>query len=327
MLPWLLTAAIVGGGTPVRWTAPADTTRPARRAHHAMIYDAAHRRVLLTGGSTPIDSGRRFVLFDDLWSFDGSGWRKLGSSGSPSSGRRLALDTDRGFVVSYGGYPAAVAAEVRVLEQDQWRTVGQHPTARLAEPGFVYDRARRRFVGFGGGFGRGEASGETWLLADTTWRRLDQIPSPPPRQAHVMEYDEARARVVVFGGMAPSSGNGPPGLLGDVWEFDGTSWTEIRAAGGPGPRASAGATYDSKRGLVVIFGGMTQQGMVGDTWAWDGAAWRKLADEGPPARAMGYLAYDQARDRVVMFGGRRGWPNDLDDTWEWDGARWQQVLP
>lgn len=286
ILTWLMSSTVAQAG-PLGTVELADTARPPRRAHHSMIYDAPNRRVLLTGGSTPIDSGRRFVLFDDLWSFDGQGWRRLGSSGAESSGRRLALDADRGIVVSWGGYPAGVGGEVRVLEGDRWRTVSHHPTARLAEPGFVYDRARRRFVGFGGGFGRGEASGDTWLLSDTVWRRLDQTPSPPARQAHVMEYDEARERVVLFGGMGPAAGNQPGSLLGDLWEFDGIDWTEVRAVGGPGPRASAGATYDSKRGLVVVFGGMSANGMRGDTWGWDGTAWRKLADEGPQRERWG----------------------------------------
>lgn len=169
MLPWLLTAAIGGGGIPVRWTMPADTTRPPRRAHHAMVYDAANRRVLLTGGSTPIDSGRQFGFFDDLWGFDGIGWRKLGSSGSASSGRRLAFDSDRGFVVSYGGYPAAVAGEVRVLEQDRWRTFGQHPTAGLAQAGL---RLRS-------GPARGR-TGRCRPSADSTRRR------PSPRDCSVL---------------------------------------------------------------------------------------------------------------------------------------------
>ena len=55
-------------GSPVR-----EGTPPAR-AHHALAYDPATRRVMLTGGSTPRDSGRAFEFFNDLWAFDGRRW-------------------------------------------------------------------------------------------------------------------------------------------------------------------------------------------------------------------------------------------------------------
>ena len=91
-------------------------------------------------------------------------------------------------------------------------------------------------------------------------------------------------------------------------------------------RNGAGATFDSRRGLVIVFGGAGPGGFLGDTWSWDGTAWRKLADTGPEPRVMGYLAYDRNRDRVVLFGGRKGWPDgDLNDTWEWDGVSWKKV--
>jgi hypothetical protein len=78
----------------------------------------------------------------------------------------------------------------------------------------------------------------------------------------------------------------------------------------------AGVAYDSKRGQVIIFGGVGSDGFLGDTWSWNGSEWRKLAETGPEPRGMGYLAYDQQRDRVVCFGGRKRWPDgDLNDTW------------
>ena len=88
-----------------------------------------------------------------------------------------------------------------------------------------------------------------------------------------------------------------------------------------------GYPAETKRRLMILYGGVGRDGMLSDTWSWDGREWKRLADTGPEARAMGYLAYDRHRDRIVLFGGRRkGWPNgDADDTWEWDGTRWSRV--
>ena len=308
-------------------SAPAQTTAPQKRAHHALVYDETRQRVLLTGGSTPTDSGRSFSFFNDLWDFDGTRWTSHAPSGTMVSGVALAFDSRQKRVLSFGGFTGrASIGELRVLENDTWRTIGTHADMQAAEPGFVYDSKRDRFVAFGGSTGPRQLLGKTWELVGSTWTEVPTgTNAPPARQAHIMVFDERRGRTVVFGGMAAGPPGQPPPLLGDTWEFDGTTWTQ-RQTSGPPARNGAGATYDSKRGLIILFGGAGASGFLGDTWSWDGAAWKKLSDAGPPARAMGYIAYDKKRDRVVLFGGRSGYPNgDQNDTWEWNGSAWRRV--
>ena len=88
-------------------SAPGREGLPPARAHHALVYDPVARRVLLTGGSTPRDSGRSFEFFNDLWAFDGRRWVALASSGGRLSGIRLAFDTRRGRLVAFFIYRAA----------------------------------------------------------------------------------------------------------------------------------------------------------------------------------------------------------------------------
>ena len=297
-----------------------ETTPPAR-AHHALAYDPRTQRVLLTAGSTPRDSGRSFEFFNDLWAFDGRRWTELPTSGDRISGTALAFDVRRGRMVSWGGYDGSARGELRVLESDGWRTIGTYDDMRVSEPGTVYDARRGRLVAFGGSARRGHAYGDTWEHDGTRWHRVE-IDGPPTRQAHVMVFDARRGRVVVFGGMGAGEEGGRPPILGDTWEYDGERWVRLDVAA-PSPRMSAGATYDARRGMVVIFGGSGSEGFLADTWGWNGRVWRRLSDTGPGRRAMGQLAYDAARDRIVLFGGRSGYPNgDLADTWEWDGTRW-----
>ena len=300
---------------------------PHRRAHHALVYDESRERVLLTGGSTPLDGGQRFEFFNDLWAFDGSSWSKLSESGDRMSGMRLVWDASQARVVSFAGYLRRYFGVLRTVRDDQWVTLGDFPDQAVAEPGFVFDRQRNRFVVYGGSTGPGQARGDTWEFDGTTWTQVP-VTGPGARQAHAMVYDEKRGRVVLFGGLGTAPRGTQPPSFGDLWEFDGRSWTARREPGGPGPRHSAGAAYDSKRGLVILFGGVDSAGFSGETWSWDGIAWKKLASSGPEARGMGYLTYDRKRDRVVLFGGRKGWPDgDLNDTWEWNGTAWERVGP
>jgi hypothetical protein len=301
----------------------AQTPTPPRRAHHALEYDAARGRVVLTGGSTPLNGGSSFQFFNDLWDFDGVRWTQFDPTGDKMSGMRLAYDRQNARIVSFGGFSGSASLGLlRNLDNGHWRTVMDREDMAAAEPGFVYDSRRKRFVAFGGS-GKSGAIGDTWEYDGSGWTKIPAS-GLSPRQAFAMAYDEARGRTVLFGGMADAPRGTRPPSLGDTWEYDGVRWTRVSTTG-PSPRGSAGVAYDSKRKLVIIFGGMTADGFVGDTWSWDGAAWKLLSETGPEPRAMGYLAYDAKRDRVVLFGGRKGWPDgDLDDTWEWDGARWRR---
>jgi hypothetical protein len=302
----------------------AQSTTPPRRAHHSLVYDDANKRVLLWGGSSPSENGNCCTFFNDLWAFDGTHWTSLGSTGSEASGVQLAWDSRQNRILGFGGYArGASSGDLRILANDAWTVLGKHPEVVAAEPGFAFDARRNRFITFGGSAGPGQAHGDTWEWDGTAWHKAPGS-GPPARQGHVMVFDTKRSRLVVFGGAGTAAPGQPPGQLSDTWEYDGTSWRQLQVTG-PSPRAAAGATFDSKRGEVVIFGGAARDGMLGDTWAWNGTAWRKLADTGPEPRAMGYLAYDSDRDRIVMFGGRKSWPNDLNDTWEWDGSAWRQV--
>lgn len=311
----LLTAAI-----------SAQPVTPERRAHHALVYDEASRRVILSGGSTPVDSGRSGKFFNDVWAFEGAAWKPLGTSGEPMSGVALAFDPRAGRILGFGGYNGQSLGRLRTLDGAAWTELGVHPEVIAAEGGAIFDRARGELVTFGGSSGPGQANDATWRWDGARWNRVLGA-APPPRQAFAMAYDERRRVTVAFGGL----GSGPigqrPPILGDTWEFDGTTWNRRQTGEAePAPRASPGVAYDSKRGRVIVFGGLSASGMLADTWAWDGNTWSKLADTGPSPRAMGYMAYDRARDRVVLFGGRTGWPDgDMDDTWEFDGTAWKSI--
>jgi hypothetical protein len=244
------------------------------------------------------------------------------------SGMRMVFDAKARRVLSFGGWQNGQSlSDLRALEQNEWKAVTPRLEMPAAEPGAAYDTKRNRLVVFGGA-GRGQANSETWEFDGAAWSRFAGK-GPSARQVHAMVFDERRGRTVLFGGSGVSAPGSPGIVLGDLWEFDGEKWQEVVAGEGPGPRHSAGFTYDSKRGLMILFGGMGIGGKFhSDLWAWNGSRWTKLADEspaGPVARAMGYIAYDKKRDRVVLFGGRKGWPDDLNDTWEWDATAWRQI--
>lgn len=104
------------------------------------------------------------------------------------------------------------------------------------------------------------------------------------------------------------------------------AWVKVDVDGPPA-RHSPGMAYDSRRKVVVLFGGITGRTrsavLYGDTWEWDGEEWRLVATTGPTPRLGHAMVYDEARGVVVLFGGNDG--TFKNDTWEWDGQEWRQV--
>ena len=161
----------------------------------------------------------------------------------------------------------------------------------------------------------------------TSWSEVTpEETSPAPRNSHDLAYDAARDRVVLFGGRSEDSNR-----LGDTWEWDGSSWSQVSpSADDPPARRNHALAYDAARERVVLFGGLGEGGEeLGDTWTWDGTSWRDVTpDEGAPAARQGLaLAYDAARERVVLFGGFEEPVNYFRDTWVWDGEAWDEVTP
>jgi len=150
---------------------------------------------------------------------------------------------------------------------------------------------------------------------------------PDPRYNMAMAYDSNRAVTVLLGGRI-FNGQGMA-LIGDTWEYDGSSWQKV-ATTGPSPRENAGMAYDSKRGTVVLFGGEDDNGNLSDTWEWDGNTWKLVATTGPSARYSPAMAYDPKRGVTTLVGGvLEITPRYLrlsGEIWTWDGTKWNNII-
>lgn len=189
----------------------------------------------------------------------------------------------------------------------------------------AFDERLGAVVLFGGADER-RVLADLWTWTGTEWRCL-AAHGPPPRTFPALAWDGAGERLVLFGGNAVlfgSPGGGGETFLDDMWEWDGRRWQEISSRA-PGPRAEAGAAWDSRRRRVVMFGGYRQERTgrlrLGDTWEWDGERWALVSETGPAARNGAALAYDPVLGVTVLFGGN----GPAADTWKWDGRRWSEI--
>jgi len=107
-----------------------------------------------------------------------------------------------------------------------------------------------------------------------------QAPSAP--NSHAMASLGPDGGILLFGGAA----GGAPRLVDTLWTRTGTAWRPLSDAG-PRSRNLPGMAYDSRRGVVVLYGGagIGSGTRFGDTWEWDRRRWeeKNVRTPGPGA--------------------------------------------
>ncbi|MCI0556825.1 MAG: hypothetical protein L0287_38285 [Anaerolineae bacterium] len=66
---------------------------------------------------------------------------------------------------------------------------------------------------------------DKWILDNQQWKEI-KTAGPSKRSGHVMAYDPARRRTVLYGG--GSYDGRVSKKYDDTWEWDGQQWTQIK---------------------------------------------------------------------------------------------------
>jgi len=305
----------VAGTTPSTWAWDGTAWRslePASTPPERTVVAAATTRT-------------RVRLFDtyrsnSLWEWDGTGWRLERPEPQPSlgAGRVVAHDSGRGRTMLQD-HGENGRTDLWEWDGAVWeRRVAGFAPAFMPGTTMAYDEARARAVMFGGLRGCGPQWWcsywqETWEWDGSVWSLSPAPTVPRGRWRAAMTYDAWRRRVLLFGGDFYSIDFLH---LGDLWEWDGTSWRPLPS--GPPPRSQAGLAFDVARGRTVLFGGWNGTGLLSDTWEWDGTAWLQAFPAVTPA-ASGPMTWHTERQRVLLAAGDGS-------TWEWDGLDWSRLL-
>jgi cysteine-rich repeat protein len=290
--------------TGTSWSAgPAAPAELSARSGHRLIYDPKNGRVVLFGGFD--QTGWR----NDTWYLQNDVW--IPGPPAPAGltarlGFSMAYDAERGRVILFGGSDEnGPRNDTWFLENEAWSEgpVAEPPAQSSAA--MAYDEQNGHVVTIAGS--------DTWFGEGQSWLRGPPLPATLiARFRTAMAYDAKHARVVLFGGVAGSSGP-----KNDTWFFANNVWS-------PGPAAPAELTarhshrlaYDRKRERIVLFGGGAGAGK-NDTWFLDGDGWipGPAAPTGLTRRYSHAMAYDAHREQVVLFGGFSDDDGMKNDTW------------
>jgi hypothetical protein len=316
----------------------APSLSPGPRSGHSLVYDSGQRRlVVIDGYIPPHDSSPA-----DLWTWDGRQWERVRGSESGPSKRIVgaaAFDIRRNRIVSFGGSNSSRGTLGDTWEWNGavWREMPDTNVGRRDHHVLAYDDVRGKTVLFGGNSGPAPWPTDTWEWDGASWTRA-AVEGPAGRSRATMVYDAARKQMVLFGGAGlPPSPKESFVIFGDTWVWSGAGWRAISGQSlSPPARYAHGMAYDSRRQVVVMYGGakMTadrQTEHLEDMWQWDGDRWTeiKLTGPTPGKRYSPAMAFDPSRNRIVLHGGievkGRNERTVFDDVWEWDGSAWTQI--
>jgi hypothetical protein len=144
---------------------------------------------------------------------------------------------------------------------------------------------------------------------------------PPACGAHELVYHDKLSMVLLLN-------CGETADKGIVWGWNGRKWTEV-SSDAPSPRELGGAVYDTRRNVVVMYGGLqvanSEPRPLAETWEWDGKTWKKIDAAPPDVTDHFAMAYDATRGKTVLYGGQGPDQKGKAATWTWDGIKWENA--
>jgi hypothetical protein len=157
--------------------------RAPARSLTAMWYDPILKRTVIYGGIGRRNPDSRITRYDDMWSFDGSGWTEIKPTTKPGTryGAQVGVDRFSGRTILFGGLRLETddkGLQKQVYANDTWEWDGQNwsqvntegaPTPR-ENAGLEFFAPTGELVLFGGWGGYYLA--DTWVYDEGKWRVL-----------------------------------------------------------------------------------------------------------------------------------------------------------
>ncbi|MFI5372606.1 MAG: kelch repeat-containing protein, partial [Candidatus Eisenbacteria bacterium] len=309
---WTLTL-----GAAARWDSIPISGGPGPRQRGVAVYDPAHDRVIVFGGTDALDDPHA-----DVWELrigTTSSWTLLAPTGSgpaPTYSHRGIYDPLRDRVLYYVPGDTSQVYALDLTSPPAWHllaTTGVSPTPRFGTV-MDYDPTEDRLVVHGGIDNVGTYYDDTWALSlggTPAWSTLTRIGIGTTGRAFAGGvYDPVGLQLVMIGGLYWNSvtANATSAVYGlSMAPF--STWQSLVATPATHvARESAAAAYDVARHELLLFGGATSATTDVDILDLSGSAvWSHWSFASPPPALSGASGvYDEVRDRMLVFGGQNG---------------------
>jgi N-acetylneuraminic acid mutarotase len=194
---------------------------------------------------------------------------------------------------------------------NQWTLMKPATGPKGGAPSLAYDSESDRVILFGAiPFGENWKTSnmsQTWAYDYNTDTWTKMADGPVKHLGARIAYDTQSDRVILFGGLNPSSYF----VYDDTWAYDFNSdtWTEMKPSTSPPGTNYQALAYDSKADRVLMYGGSDNNGkFLFSVWAYNfnTNTWQEMLpgeQPSPESREYPVMVYDAESDRTILFGG------------------------
>ncbi len=167
--------------------------------------------------------------------------------------------------------------------------------------------------------------GEVWKWNGSTWSKIGGDAVNSSWAVSTIEW----VRSLETDGTNIYAGTGSTAGDGDVWKWNGSTWSQI---GGDALNSGwAGSAIESVYSLDY-FGGTLYAGTGltagdGDVWSWNGSAWTQIGGDGLNSGWAGSAiesVWALENDGTNLYAGMGETAGD-GDVWKWNGSAWTQI--
>ncbi|HSX33273.1 MAG TPA: LamG-like jellyroll fold domain-containing protein [Candidatus Saccharimonadales bacterium] len=268
---------------------------------------------------------------NEVWKWNGTVWSQIGGDGL--NGGFTNTHTEVNSMLFTGGllYAGLVStnnnAEVWTFNGTTWTRIGGGYVNKSWGYFNLQDVETMTVVGdylYAGTGNTVAGNAQVWRFDGSTWTLVGGQGVNSSWAANT--YEDTMS-LQSYGG-ALYAGFGTTAGDGDVWKWNGTSWTQV---GGDGLNSGwAAATYEEVYSMAAyggnLYAGLGNSANDAEVWKWNGTSWTKI---GGDSINSGWTANYERVSSLAVLGGQLyaglGVSTGDAEVWRWNGAAWSKV--
>lgn len=248
------------------------------------------------------DRSRLVVLCQDssLHEFDGATWKTINASDQKNHPQvrrfsSMAYDATLKKTVVFGGYnDVNYLDDTWLWDGTTWTQVKKNLPSARSHAAMWFDPVMKKTVIYGGIGQRStndriERFSDMWSFDGSGWTEMKSVTTTPgQRYGAQVAVDPQSNTVWLFGGLKLVVDGLKQSQVysNDLWQWDGTKWTQVSASAAPPERENGGLAFDPISNELVLFAGYAGY-YRSDVWGLRSGQWFLRPEALPQPRRRG----------------------------------------
>ena len=256
-------------------------------------------------------------------------WTKFNNNFNDSSSSKRQVVADKGdYQVYYNNETGKLTYELANNSANTWSQAAGNGTidGSWDQSGVqgVFDQVKMGsdiYASTAGAVG----DAQVWKWDGSTWTMIGGGANAVNGSWDANTYEGAYALATdgtnIYVGLGATAGDG------EVWRWNGSSWSKI---GGDGANSGWTSGYEYAYSLIFhngkLYAGLGANTNEAEVWEWNGSSWTKIGGDGVSGswNSAYEVVYSLASDGTNLYAGLGNTAGDA-EVWRWNGSSWTKI--